>query len=270
MSLRSTLYVGSVMHRRVRPRPHRLRYGVFWMLLDLDEIEQLPRHLRLFSHNRFNAVSFFGSDHGDGSGRSLRAQVEDHLKSAGIATDGGPIRLFCMPRLFGYGFNPLSVYFCYQHDGSLAAILYEVHNTFRERHSYLIPVDRDAAAAGAPGAAAAGAVIEQHCRKGFYVSPFMDMDMNYTFRVAVPDQRVMVAIRAADKDGLLLTAALTGERIALTDLALLRVLATHPLLTLKVIGAIHWHALRLLLKGLKLRPRPQPPAAPVTVVSTRG
>ena len=259
MRLRSTLYAGVVTHRRLRPRPHRLRYRVFWMLLDLDEIEQLPRSLRLFSHNRFNAVSFFETDHGDGSDRPLRAQVEEHLKSAGIKPDGGAIRLFCMPRVFGYGFNPLSVYFCYQRDGSLAAILYEVHNTFRERHAYLIPVDR-----------AAGAVIDQHCRKGFYVSPFMDMDMSYTFRVAVPDQSVMVAIRAADHEGLLLAAALTGERVALTDAALLRALATHPLLTLKVIGAIHWHALRLLLKGLKLRPRPHPPAAPVTVVSAEG
>jgi DUF1365 family protein len=208
-----------VTHRRLRPRPHRLRYRVFWMLLDLDEIGRLPRRLRPF----------------------------------------------CMPRVFGFGFNPLSVYFCYQRDGSLAAILYEVHNTFRERHSHLIPVEREAGVAGAPGA-----VIDQHCRKGFYVSPFMDMEMSYTFRVAVPDQRVMIAIRAADQDGQMLAAALTGQRIALTDLALLRALATHPLLTLKVIGAIHWHALRLLLKGLKLRPRPLPPAAPVTVVNTEG
>jgi uncharacterized protein len=112
-----------------------------------------------------------------------------------------------MPRVFGFGFNPLSVYFCYQRDGSLAALLYEVHNIFRERHSYLIPVDRDAGLAGVAGAP--GAVIDQHCRKGFYVSPFMDMDMNYTFRVAVPDQRIMVAIRAADNDGLLPAAPLT-------------------------------------------------------------
>jgi uncharacterized protein len=274
MSLRSALYVGTVMHRRLRPRPHRLRYRVFWMLLDLDEIEHPPQSLRLFSHNRFNAVSFFSADHGDGSGRPLRAQVEEHLKAAGLATGGGPIRLFCMPRLFGYGFNPLSVYFCYQRDGSLAALLYEVHNTFRERHSYLIPVDREAGAVGGAGGAgaadAAGAVINQHCRKGFYVSPFMDMDMNYTFRVAVPDARVAVAIRAADKDGPLLNAALAGERVALTDAALLRLIVTHPLLTLKVIGAIHWHALRLLLKGMKLRPRPAPPAAPVTVVNAEG
>ena len=268
MNLRSALYAGVVTHRRLRPRLHRLRYRVFWMLLDLDEIGRLPRRLRLFSHNRFNALSFFDADHGDGSGRPLRDQVEGHLRAAGLATDGGAIRLFCMPRIFGYGFNPLSVYFCYQRDGSLAAILYEVHNTFRERHSYLIPVERDVGAAGVAGAP--GAVIDQHCRKDFYVSPFMDMDMNYTFRVAVPDQRVMIAIRAADQDGLLLAAALTGERRALTDLALLRALATHPLLTLKVVGAIHWHALRLLLKGLKLRPRPLPPAAPITVVNTEG
>jgi len=265
MNLRSTLYAGIVTHRRLRPRPHRLRYRVFWMLLDLDEIGRLPRRLRLFSHNRFNALSFFDADHGDGSGRPLRDQVEGHLQAAGLALDGGAIRLFCMPRVFGFGFNPLSVYFCYQRDGSLAAILYEVHNTFRERHSYLIPVEREAGVAGAPGA-----VIDQHCRKGFYVSPFMDMEMSYTFSVAVPDQRVTIAIRAADQDGLMLAAALTGQRIALTDLTLLRALATHPLLTLKVIGAIHWHALWLLLKGLKLRPRPLPPDAPVTVVNTEG
>ena len=271
MNLRSALYAGIVTHRRLRPRPHRLRYRVFWMLLDLDEIGRLTRRLRLFSHNRFNALSFFDADHGDGSGRPLRDQVEGHLRAAGLAPDGGAIRLFCMPRVFGFGFNPLSVFFCYQRDGSLAAILYEVHNTFRERHSYLIPVERDVGAAGAAGVAGApGAVIDQHCRKGFYVSPFMDMEMSYTFRVAVPDQRVMIAIRAADQDGLLLAAALTGQRSALTDAALLRSLATHPLLTLKVIGAIHWHALRLLLKGLKLRPRPLPPAAPVTVVNTEG
>jgi DUF1365 family protein len=265
MRLRSNLYVGTVMHRRVRPRRHRLRYRVFWTLLDLDEIAQLPRALRLFSHNRFNAVSFHDRDHGDGSGRPLRDQVEGHLQAAGIAPDGGPIRLLCMPRIFGFGFNPLSVYFCYQRGGNLVAILYEVHNTFRERHSYLIPVD------GAAGTAAgAGAIIDQQCRKGFYVSPFMDMDMNYRFRVAVPDRRIAVAIRAADRDGLLLAAALRGDRVAMTDAALLRVLLTHPLLTLKVVGAIHWHALRMVLKGFRLRSRPRPPAAPVTVVNAES
>jgi hypothetical protein len=136
------------------------------------------------------------TQHGDGGGRPRRDPFEEHLRAAGLAPDGGAIRLFCMPRVFGFGFNPLSVYFCYQRDGSLAAIRYEVHNRFRERHSYLIPVEHDARVAGAPGA-----VIDQHCREAFFVSPFMDMEMNYTFRVAVPDQRVTIAIRAADQDG---------------------------------------------------------------------
>jgi uncharacterized protein len=256
MTLRSTLYAGSVMHRRVRPRTHRLRYRVFWMLLDLDEIENLPRQLRLFSHNRFNAVSFFDNDHGDGTGRPLRIQVEEHLKLIGVGS-GGAIKLLCMPRIFGYGFNPLSVYFCYQNDGTLAAIVYEVHNTFRQRHWYVIRVDHPA-----------GPVIDQRCNKLFYVSPFMDMDMNYTFRVALPNERIALAIRTADKDGLLLFAALSGDRQLLTDGRLLQLLATYPLLTLKVIGAIHWHALRLLLKGMRLRARPNPPDVPVTVVDT--
>jgi uncharacterized protein len=256
MTLRSTLYAGSVMHRRVRPRAHRLRYRVFWTLLDLDEIESLPRHLRLFSHNRFNAVSFFDKDHGDGSGRPLRTQVEEQLKLVGVES-GGTIKLLCMPRVFGYGFNPLSVYFCYQTDGALAAIFYEVHNTFRQRHWYLIRVD-----------CVAGPVVDQRCNKLFYVSPFMDMDMSYTFRVALPDERIALAIRAADKDGLLLVAALSGNRRPLTDGALLRLLAIYPLLTLKVMAAIHWHALRLLLKGMRLRARPNPPNVPVTVVNT--
>ena len=256
MSLRSTLYVGMVMHRRLRPRAHRLRYRVFWMLLDLDEIDCLSRGLRLFSRNRFNAVSFHDSDHGDGGGRPLREQAERHLKNAAIDLNGGTIRLLCMPRIFGYGFNPLSVYFCYRDTGALAAILYEVHNTFGERHSYLIPV-----------VATAGTVIDQHCRKEFYVSPFMDMGMTYRFRVAVPDERVAVAIRAADAKGLILVAALTGTRRAMTDTALIRVLVTHPLLTLKVMGAIHWHAACLLFKGLKLRSRPNAPEMPVTTVT---
>jgi uncharacterized protein len=259
MSLRSSLYVGSVMHRRLRPRRHRLRYRVFWTLLDLDEIGGLPRQLRLFSHNRFNAISFHDADHGDGSATPLRAQVERHLAAAGIALGGGPIRLLCMPRIFGHGFNPLSVYFCYERNGLLAAILYEVHNTFGERHSYLIPTRSHA-----------DAVIDQKCRKVFYVSPFMDMAMTYQFRVAVPQECVSVAISTADTDGVMLVAALSANRRALTDAALLRVLVTHPLLTLRVVGAIHWHALRLLLKGVRLRARPHPPAYPVTVVTAEA
>jgi DUF1365 family protein len=186
----------------------------------------------------------------------LRAQITRHLNAAGIS-DEGAIRLLCVPRIFGYCFNPLSIYFCQSREGVLTAILYEVHNTFGQRHSYLIPVG--------PGAYP---VIDQHCHKRFFVSPFLDMDMTYAFRVGLPRERVSVAIRGSDRDGPLIVAALTGRRVPLTNSTLLGVLLSHPLLTLKVIGAIHWHALRMLLKGYRLRTRPEAPATPVTIGTT--
>lgn len=255
MTALSSLYVGTVMHRRFRPREHKLRYRVFWMLVDLDEIGVLTKRLKAFSHNRFNLLSLYDRDHGDGSDRPLRAQVEEHLATAGIEA-GGAIRLLAMPRILGYAFNPLSVYFCCRRDGALAAILYEVHNTFGERHSYLIPVTLGG-----------DAVVEQRCDKGFYVSPFLDMTMHYAFRVVGPGERVAVTVRGDDADGPMIVASLAGDRTKLTDSALLRLLLTHPLLTLKVIAAIHWHALRMVVKGYRPIPRPSPPPRPVTIVT---
>jgi uncharacterized protein len=257
MTANSALYLGSVVHRRLRPKRHYLRYAAFWMLLDLDEIGDLDRRLVLFSRGRLNAMSFFDTDHGDQTREPLRRQVERHLAAAGIAIDGGAIRLLCMPRIFGYGFNPLSIYFCYRRDGVLAALLYEVRNTFGERHNYLIAVEQ---------AAAAGGMIRQSCDKCFYVSPFMDMGLRYQFRVAPPQRTVSVVVSAGDAEGPTIIASLAGRRESLTDAALLRLLLRVPFLTLKVIAAIHWHALRMWLKGFALKPRPAKPAWPVTTV----
>ena len=256
MSFRSRIYIGAVTHSRVRPRKHKLRHGCFWLLLDLDEIETLGRKLRWFSFNRFNLLSFYTADHGDGGRKPIRAQIERHLEDAKIDIGSGRIRLLCMPRVLGHGFNPLSIHFCHREDDTLAAILYEVHNTFGERHSYLIPVSDDAQ----------GKEIRQSCDKGFYVSPFMDMDMHYDFRVTLPEDRVAVAIKTSDDEGPMLYAALAGAAVELSDAALLRTFVTHPLLTLKVVAAIHVHALIIWLKGVKLRSRPKPPLRPVTAV----
>jgi hypothetical protein len=258
MTANSALYVGAVTHRRLRPRPHSLRYSAFWMLLDLDDIDALHRRLRLFSRGRFNAMSFYDTDHGEQTREPLRSQVERHLRAAGIALDGGAIRLLCMPRIFGYGFNPLSIYFCHRRDGALVALLYEVRNTFGERHSYLIPVTPTA-----------GAAIRQSCDKCFYVSPFMDMDLRYDFRVIPPATSVSVVISAGDAHGPTIVASLIGRRATLSDTALLRLLLRIPFLTLKVIGAIHWHALRMWWKGFALKPRPPKPAWPVTAVTAK-
>jgi DUF1365 family protein len=259
MTFASRLYVGSVSHQRFRPTRHRLRYRMFWLLFDIDEMDELSGKLRWFSRNRFNLVSFFDRDHGPGAGQTVRAYVEDALGPAGISADGGAIQLLCMPRIFGYTFNPLSIFFCHGKDGTLRAILYEVHNTFNQRHAYLIPATGED-----------GSPLKQGADKRFYVSPFMGMDMRYEFSVLAPGDRVAIAIKGSDRDGPLIAATLSGHARPLTDRALLSLLVTHPLLTLKVIAAIHWNALLLWLKGVRLRDRPAAPELPVSVVAPSG
>lgn len=249
----SALYVGRVDHNRVRPRAHALAYRVFWMLLDLDELDGLGQSLRVFSCDRANIFSFRTADYGDRSGNALRPQVEARLAEAGIVTEGGPIRLLTMPRILGYGFNPISVFFCYRPDGTLAASLYEVHNTFGEIHSYV---------AAAEGTARP---IVQDSDKAFHVSPFLTLGLDYRFRLVPPDDKVALHIAVSDSDGPMLFASLAGDRRPLTDGNLLKLLVTHPLLTLKVTVAIHWHALLLLAKRVKLIRHPGPPAVDVTV-----
>lgn len=243
----SALYVGRVRHHRFRPRPHGLSYRVFWMLLDLDEIDAIAGRLRLFSRNRFNLYAFRDADYGDRSGRSLKEQIAEALAAAGVEWTGGSIRLLTMPRILGYAFNPLSTYFCYGQDGALRATVYEVHNTFGEIHSYVAPVGAQAH------------LLRQEVQKRFHVSPFMGLAMRYAFRVMPPGERVSVAIDGDDGDGRLIAASLSGQRRTLGDGTLLRLLASHPLLTLKVTVAIHWHALRLLAKRIPLWAHPAPP-----------
>jgi hypothetical protein len=248
------------MHQRLQPLRHRLAYRVFSLLVDIDELNALHARLRWFSVNRFNLFSLRPADHGDGSAHDaagLRAHMAARLREAGLPT-GGAIRLLAMPRILGYAFNPLSVWFCDAPQGGLQAIVYEVNNTFGERHSYLIPVDADR-----PNPA----LVHQRCDKQLYVSPFLGMTLHYRFRVVPPAERLSLGIGVHDDtDQLVLHARLDADRVPLTDAALLRVFATHPLLTLKVIAGIHWEALRLWVKGARLQPRPAAPAHPVTVV----
>ncbi|BAV50994.1 hypothetical protein MLTONO_6092 [Mesorhizobium loti] len=257
--LKSALYAGKVMHQRLKPRRHRLSYRMFFLLLDLDEIDAMSKRLRLLSHNRFNLFGFADADHGDGSGGSLKAYVEDMLERAGIETDAGPIRLLSMPRMLGYAFNPLSIYFCHNRQGALVAILYEVNNTFGQRHSYLIPVGDGH-----------DETVRQYCDKRFYVSPFMAMGLNYRFRIGLPGENVAIHITASDDQGPLMVASFSGKRRALSDASLLRAFISYPLLTLKVTAGIHWEALRLWAKGIRLQERPAPAHQPITHVAMHG
>jgi DUF1365 family protein len=252
---RSALYKGLVTHQRFHPRAHKLRYRLFQMLFDLDELPALSSRLKWFSLNRFNLFSFFEADHGDGR-RPLRAYVEELLLTAGIDVGGGGIELLCMPRMLGHVFNPISIYYCRRQDGRIAAVLYEVNNTFGERHSYLIPAE-----------GGADDLIRQACDKRFYVSPFMTMAMAYDFALTTPGERIATTVHGDDPEGRrLITAVFTGRRAALTDRALLQAFFAYPLMTLKVVAAIHFEAARIFLKGIGFHARPPKPAQAVTTV----
>ena len=253
----SALYLGSVMHQRLRPRVHRLRYRIFMALLDLDEIDGLDRDLALFSRGRFNLFSFYESDYGAGTSEPLRTQIERHMRAAGIAPDGGPIRLLTMPRMLGFAFNPVSLFFCHARNGALLAILYEVNNTFGERHGYFLPVSPDSQA-----------TIRQHCAKAFHVSPFMSMGLCYDFRVSPPAESVSLGITGSDEQGTIITAAFAARHHRLNDRALARAFVAYPLLTLKVVAGILWEALLLWRKGVGLHDHPSPPGHPVTIPPT--
>lgn len=242
------------MHQRFKPRSHRLLYRVFYLLLDIDEIGLLDRSLRLFSHNRFNLLSFRDRDYGDGSGSALRGQVEQRLAAAGIAFDGGVIQILTMPRILGYAFNPLNIYFCFQSDLRPAAIIYEVNNTFGQRHSYVIPAS-----------SASRDTVYQESMKTLHVSPFLSTDMTYAFAIGLPRERLTLSIVASTPDGPEMTAKLAARRETLCDATLLRAFCLYPLMTLKVILGIHWEALRIWLKGASFHRLPVAPRRSMTI-----
>lgn len=253
----SCFYTGTVMHRRVRPRKHKLSYRVFSLLIDLDELDALDHDVAGFGYNRFSAFSFYDRDHGPRQNAPLKPWVLGELAKAGIDTSNGPVRLLCYPRIMGYAFNPLSVYFCYRPNGELAAVLHQVSNTFHQRHSYLFPVDGPSED-----------IVRQTCVKELYVSPFINMGMIYNFRIKPPGADIAVSIHESDSEGALLFASFAGAQKPFTSKVLWQLFWSYPLMTLKVIGGIHWEALRLWIKGVPLVHRPEPPPEPITVIRT--
>lgn len=250
------LYHGAVSHRRLKPVGHRFAYKVFSILIDVDRIDEAAQGSRWFSRGRFNLFSFFDADHAFDSGKSVSESVRALLREHGYCGDGR-IDLLCYPRILGYVFNPLSIFYCRDGRGQLEAIIYEVRNTFGGRHSYLIPANGEAQ------------VIRQRADKVFHVSPFMEMDHTYDFRLTPPGETVSVFIHQCDREGPIFNAAFVGRAEAATDAAWLRAFFRYPLMTLKIVAAIHFEAGRLFLKGLRLKGRGADPAAPVSAIGRR-
>lgn len=243
---RSRLYQGSVMHHRLSPKVHRFNYAVFSICIDLDELESLDSQLRWFSLNRFNLFSFYPADHCRDSSLALKEDILKRLQDEEWAKGTVRIELLCYPRVLGYVFNPLSCYFCYDQQNNLLGILYEVSNTFGEQHSYPLEAKQDQRKQ------------QQRCEKAFYVSPFMPFDCEYQFSVTPPNESVDIHIRQTQQQDTIFIAAFSGRQQSLTDNGLLINFIKYPLMTIKVIAAIHWEALRLWKKGLKLQPRLPP------------
>lgn len=245
MPLPSSIFTGHVIHKRLRPKPHALKYGVFNLLIDLDTVDAMAQRLRLLSYNRFNVFSLYDRDHGAGDGTPLLEIARQSLKAANRPFEGRRIALLCYPRVFGYVFNPLSVFYVHAPDGTLETIIYEVNNTFGERTSYVV----------AAGEAGLNGVHAQACAKRMYVSPFASGRGGYAFRITEPDASALVAVMLSDGDGPLIKTHFKGVREQLTDARLSGLVFRYPLLTLKVITAIHYEALKLWLKGVPLTER---------------
>ena len=239
--MNSCIYNGVVTHKRFKPVKHFLKYKTFSFFIDLDEIEKLDKDNIIFSFNRFNIFSFYNKDHGDRDGKSLKVWVIENLRKFNIDENINKIKLLCYPRIFGYVFNPLSIFYCYQ-DEKLKVIFYEVKNTFNEQHTYIFKVKDNN-------------IVDQKCKKKFYVSPFMNMDTFYNFRLLNPNEKLSVSIKQTDRKDTILTAVQTGERKEFNLKQLIANFFKYPLMTIKIISAIHFEALLLWKKGAIYRKR---------------
>ena len=237
--MNSCMYNGEVTHTRFKPVRHFLKYKTFSLFLDLDEIDLLDKSISIFSHNKFNIFSFYNNDHGNRDGGSLKEWVIKNVKKFNIQGKITNIKILCYPRIFGYVFNPLSIFYCYEKN-KLIAIFYEVKNTFNEQHTYIFQVKNNSK------------IITQSCNKKFYVSPFMEMETSYNFRLSEPKETLSVFIKQKDNDGMLLSACQIGRKEQISTKQLLINFLKHPMMTIKIIMAIHFEALRLWRKGVKL------------------
>lgn len=245
MDMTPQIMTGKVMHKRLFPRENGFTYGIYYLCLPLSGLKG-PQGDWRFGIDRAALCAFHSRDHGDRGG-DLRGWAQGLLREAGVAADG-EIMLLAMPRTFGHVFNPVSFWFCHDAAGVLLAVICEVNNTFGETHSYICKP---------PAGGAIGKDTWMEAEKIFHVSPFLPREGRYRFRFVLDGDQVGIWIDYYDarKNKQLLT-SLYGKLAPLTPAAQRRAFWTHPLVALTALIRIHWHALRLLAKGIRYIPKP--------------
>lgn len=255
----NAIYSGRVGHKRISPRVHAFKYRVFYIFQDLDDFEIKAKATWCLSLNKLNIFSVREKDYGSGKPRGLKSHIMDQLIKAGISTPPSKIFMLTMPRILGYGFNPITVFFGYDANDEVMAVIYEVHNTFGETHSYVFPIS-------------SGEKIADHgINKSLYVSPFFEVQGKYRFRTNPPRENFNLLIHYLNDAGeLRMTADLSTSRKPLNAKSLMALFFTVPLSTLKVISAIHFEAFRLWLKRVPLAPRPSPPGQSYSIPNSHS
>lgn len=229
--MNSALYECRVIHERESPKRHRFAYNIFTFSLDLAEIDAVVARIPWLSRNRFNVFSFHDRDHLD---------IASLLRANAITQTPSRVQLITNLRIFGYVFNPVSFYFCFDQAGAPFAAVAEVNNTFGETKPYVIGLDE----------LRGDRSFEARRAKEFYISPFVALDAELLLRLAIPEERLGIVITTMQDGKTLVKATMTGARVPLTSARLAWFTVKYPLMTLKVIAAIHWEALRLWLKRI--------------------
>jgi DUF1365 family protein len=244
----SAIYFGTVTHRRFGPVPHSFSYGVFMAFMNIDRIPELTGISPFLSYNRFNWATYDERDHFGDPRLSLRQRLESDAAAHGVSLPDGPVFLLTHLRYLGYSFNPVSFFYCYDAQQRLQLVLAEVNSTFGESHNYWLNEEIQLPSTNAK---------RYRSAKQMHVSPFMSMKLDYTFTLAPPDRKLVVHMDTIEDGKPFFDATLNLERRPWSARSLHSALLTHPWMTAKVIGAIHWEALRLYLKKVPVFAHPR-------------
>ena len=246
-----SLWPGRTIHARLKPFEHRFRYPIAYIGLDIDRLDEAAAQSRFFSVGKFNLLGFYPQDHGPRNGTSLSEWASGQFAQIGVDVSRCSVRLLCQPRVLGYQFNPISLWIAHDHDGDVRGLLYEVHNTFGDAHTYAVRIDTPAD-------------LHHSAAKHLHVSPFFTVEGEYAFSLRQEGDRVSLGIRKTVCGKTDFTASMTVSRKPATDASIWNFFLRQPFSTHRTIASIHWEALRLWLKGARYQPRPVPPSRALT------